>query len=330
MLDQAPTVYHPYLSGRYTVSAGLYRLGVQPVEGRVEHHTFAFDRSYPAFVASKVQARRRALHEYVAEAALQPRLRRAVLAWLVQAAVHDAGGGLTWDGHTFSNRWLGWAAGLDLEGGSCGPVRHFPAPLAHLVQGVEPLNALDFLAMNVPEDLAIVARTAQGHDYLAAVHVLSPQHWNPLDKVGRNFVTVHAPVAGSGPMNATAPRLLDAVIGRGPFVRFAWGLAMSAWLDHHPNAEPDGDRDGTPDFDPARAYLRVERQTLHGFPVAQGALFTIRPYVYPLAEVLNPERAAALASALRSMTPEQQLYKGMAHTMPAVLAWLDRQAQPLT
>ncbi|WP_274378950.1 heme-dependent oxidative N-demethylase subunit alpha family protein [Deinococcus cavernae] len=126
------------------------------------------------------------------------------------------------------------------------------APLAHLVAEVHPIGALDFLGLNVPEDLAVVARNAS-RDWLAAVHVLSPQHWNPLDKLGRDFVAVHEPVAGSEPMNRTAPRLVEAVISRGPFVRFAWGVSMGDRLDHHPNAPPTRTGRGHP-FRPGRRF----------------------------------------------------------------------------
>lgn len=331
MFPDPPTVYRPYLEGVYRVSAGLFRLGAQPVSWRedrqAEGHTFALDRDYARFVASKVAAHRRGAHEYGGEAGLTPELREAALAFVARTLAAESGGVMTWDGQHFTNRALGWSADLGLRWGSVEGVTRFEAPLASLVAGVTPLTALDFLGLNAPEDLAVIARASEGgRDWLAAAHILSPQHWDPRDKLGRNFVTVHTPVAGSGPMNATAPRLVEAVIARGPFVRFAWGVAMSDRLDHHPAAPPDEDRVGETRFDADRAFLRVERQTLTGFPAAQGALFTIRPYVYPLREaVATPEHARPLAAALRSMTPEQVAYKGLAPLFPDLLAWLDEQ-----
>lgn len=332
MFTRPPILYRPFLNGVYSVSAGLFRLGAQRVPWvggePVERHTFALDREYGRFVASKVAAHRRALHEYAGEAGLTPELRRAALTFIARTLAAESGGGMTWDGRTFRNALLGWAADLDPWWGSVEGLERFPAPLAHLASGVTPVNALDFLGLNAPEDLALVARDAQnGRDWLAAVHVLSPQHWDPRDKLGRDFVAVHLPVAGSGPMNATAPRLVDAVMTRGPFVRFAWGVAMSDRLDHHPAAPPDEDRATSTHFDPKGAFLRVERQTLTGFPEAQGALFTIRPYTYPLREaVADPDHARALAAALRTMTPEQVTYKGLTTLLSDLLAWLDGKA----
>lgn len=327
MILAPPTVYRPFLDGTYRVSAGLYRLGTQGLpwraDGAPERHTFALDDTYARYVSSKVAAHRRALHEYAGEANLTPALREAALTFTARTLAADSGGVVTWDGRTMRNDLLGWQARLDLRGGAVDDLRHHDAPHAALIRDVHPVNALDFLGLNAQEDLAVVARGPHG-DWLAATHILMPQHWDPRDKLGRDFVAVHAPVAGSEPMNATAPRLVDTVVTRGPFVRFAWGLSMGDRLDHHPAAPPDADRHDGTRFDPARAFLRVERQTLTGFPEAGGALFTIRPYTYPLAQaVADPAHAQALAAALRSMTPAQVRYKGLNTLLPDVLAWLD-------
>ena len=322
-----PTLYRPFLSGVYSVSAGLFRLGSQPIpwreDGHPESHTFALDHTYARFVASKAAAHRRALHEYAGEANLSPALREAALSFIARTLADESGGVMTWDGVSFRNTLLGWEAGLDLRRGSIESLSRSHAPLSHLAADLEPLNALDMLGLSTQEDLALIAR-GPGGDWLAATHVLSPQHWDPRDKLGRDFVHVHTPVAGSGPMNASAARLVDAVIDRGPFVRFAWGVSVGDRLDHHPAAPPDCDRAESTRFSPDGAFLRVERQTLTGFPGADGALFTIRPYTYPLREaVRTPEQARALAAALRSMTPDQVEYKGLGTLLDNLLGWLD-------
>lgn len=100
---RSPALYRPFLGGRYFVSAGLYRLGTQPVPwvgeasdgGQVEGHTFALDRDYPRFVASKVAAHRRALHEYVGEAGLTPELREAALACIARTLAAESDGVMT-------------------------------------------------------------------------------------------------------------------------------------------------------------------------------------------------------------------------------------------
>lgn len=322
--------YRPFLSGTYSVAAGLFKLGTQPIpwreDGASEGHIFALDDDYERFIASKAASHARALHEYAGEAGLTPDLREQVLTFMAEKLAAESAGRMTWDGRTFKNTALGWQADLELRWGGLENLQRFEAPLAHLCANLSPIHALDFLGLNAQEDFSIISRTAQS-DFLAALHVLSPQHWNPLDKLGRDFVAVHEPVAGIEPVSRTAPRLVDAVIMRGPFVRFAWGVSMGNRLDHHPNAPADEDRSEATTFEPDGAYLRVERQTLTGFPAANGALFTIRPYIYPLREaVKTPEYARALAAALRTMTPAQVSYKGLVVLMPALLAWLDEVA----
>jgi hypothetical protein len=101
-------------------------------------------------------------------------------------------------------------------------------------------------------------------------------------------------------------------------VRFAWGVTFDDELNHHPN------RPKTP-FDPAnpRAFLRVERQTIWGFPRVGAALFTIRTYLYDCNELRrDPATRDPLVSALRTMPPASLKYKGIAPYADALIAWL--------
>jgi hypothetical protein len=74
-----------------------------------------------------------------------------------------------------------------------------------------------------------------------------------------------------------------------------------------------------------KLWLRMERQTLRRLPHTQDVLFTIRIYVHPLHTLAaRPERAAALAEAIRALPPELQTYKSVRPFRQAILAWLDR------
>ncbi|MNT55581.1 hypothetical protein D3C72_1928250 [compost metagenome] len=58
--------------------------------------------------------------------------------------------------------------------------------------------------------------------------------------------------------------------------------------------------------------MRIERQTLKGFPEHHAALFTIRTTFRPLKEVAeDPERRELLRGAIATMSPEALIYKGM-------------------
>jgi hypothetical protein len=103
-------------------------------------------------------------------------------------------------------------------------------------------------------------------------------------------------------------------------VRFAWGITTDAHLNHHP--EGSADAPTRVSFDSARpaAFVRVERQTMWGFPRVGAALFTIRTHLLDCRELARAERAD-LAAAVESMTPESLAYKGLAWK-DDFLAWL--------
>ncbi|MBI2506452.1 MAG: DUF3445 domain-containing protein [Candidatus Latescibacteria bacterium] len=186
-------------------------------------------------------------------------------------------------------------------------------------------SALDALACQIQEDLAVVCRRADGSDWLAAVHLCCPNHWAAEEKVGRDFAQVHAPVAGMGPLNQRSADLIRAMIERGPYVRFAWGLGTDTRLNHHPEPPP-----GIPSanwqgrhFDPEtpRLFVRVERQVLWGFPQQEAALFTIRTYFRDCAR-LTPQERTQLGLAIASMSPETLAYKGLVAHRDPILEWL--------
>jgi len=108
--------------------------------------------------------------------------------------------------------------------------------------------------------------------------------------------------------------MLVTAVQKGPFFRFAWGLATDTRLNHHPDPRPG--------FDPAawqgrsvlaeggQLYLRVERQTINGLPACNAFLFTIRTYFYTIDELTATEKKA-LVMAVESMSPESLEYKGL-------------------
>jgi hypothetical protein len=101
-------------------------------------------------------------------------------------------------------------------------------------------------------------------------------------------------------------------------VRFAWGVTFDDALNHHP------DHPRTP-FDPRRprAFLRVERQTIWGFPSVAAALFTIRTYLYDCDALRrDPATRDPLVSALHTMPEASRRYKGLSDA-DGVIAWLE-------
>ena len=201
------------------------------------------------------------------------------------------------------------------------------------------------LCMEVCEDVAIMRRRPNGSNFLSAISLHSPNYWAASEKIGRDFTAIHDPVAGIQKINATAPQIVDAMIKRGPYVRFAWGVATDTRLNHHPEVPRGIDPalwagrsfDGSGGLRPqlqypevmagsaAPLFLRVERQVLWGFPEHEAFAFTIRTYFWDCKTLKqDPAKRQALISAIHSMTPESLVYKGLSQSKPAVLEWLSK------
>jgi len=182
------------------------------------------------------------------------------------------------------------------------------------------------IAMAIPEDLCVVQVDPGEGDRLVAAHVCAPSHWDPREKLGLSFRDIHAPVPGIEKVNAKAPSLVQALV-HGRYKRMGWSLTTDDRPNHHP--EPPRDFNGTPEtwqgktFDPdnPRLFVRVERQTFIGLPAVNAFLFTIRLYFHDC-RTMPPEERMQLRSAIRSMTPESQMYKGINGQVDAIVQWL--------
>ena len=97
------------------------------------------------------------------------------------------------------------------------------------------VSALDALFMQVQEDGAILSVGATGN-WLSMLHVMLPSHWDPREKIGRDFATFHSAVPGFGVLAKAQHQIAQAMIHRGPFVRFVWSFVTDTRLNHHPRA----------------------------------------------------------------------------------------------
>jgi hypothetical protein len=313
-----PPLYAPWRHGRYDVAPGLTKFGKPAAAGDpadADTRVFQIDATFARFRTAKLASRAKDLRAYVCSSGLAREVASAVAGFIARRLVDehpdvfrcersDHGARLHC---ALTNEVLTFDADTRLTGAATTSDLHPPYA-----------DSLDALAYQVQEDLAII-QTAGDRHWLAYAHVCLPNGWAPAEKVGRSFGDVHEPVAGMADMNRRGQefaRLMSAATDG--LVRFAWGVTFDDALDHHP------DRPRTP-FDPAhpRALVRVERQTIWGFPSVDAALFTIRTYLYdcePLRRdgVLGP----ALVTALRSMTPASRAYKGLASSFNELVAWL--------
>ena len=181
----------------------------------------------------------------------------------------------------------------------------------------EYLSVFDLLCSQLQEDFAVFCLNEQ-KDWLAAIHLCSPNHWAAAEKIGKPFDAVHAPVPDMEKTKNNYFKMLLSVIEKGPFTRFAWGIATDTRLNHHPDAPIGVDADywhgRKTDMQNPKFYLRVERQNLIGFNKLNAFLFSIRTYFYDIDELEKEERKFLLM-ALETMSRETLAYKGLTDKM---------------
>lgn len=189
-----------------------------------------------------------------------------------------------------------------------------------------PWRLAGLLSLVFAEDLAVVDGATGRLEWLA---VCLPSFWAPVEKIGRRFAEVHAPVADGDLLRSAGDALMRLVTDAGPWERFVWTVTPHPRLHGHPaRLDPRG-WDLTP---VSSAWWRTERQAFLPVAAPQGpqAVFTIRVDARPLAQALDtPERTRALKAALASQSAAVQAYRHLDAVMPALLAWLDDHADRL-
>jgi dimethylamine monooxygenase subunit A len=307
--DIAPARYFPPERGRYDVAPGLSRFGRDFGNGPADANVFQVDCRFRTYRDARLRARAERLSKYYRTHDLHPAVAATVTRFIARrlAAEHPRLFAL-------SERTDEVTLGCDLTGETLGFDALMRLREAMASNVVPPYaDALDALACQMQEDLAIVSTRGDDRHWLSAIHLCFPNHWAAGDKIGRTFADVHAPVAGMGPMNARQVEFVRAMIAATDgLVRFAWGVTTDDRLNHHPEPPPDVLAEAWRGraFDPAnsRAFVRVERQTIWGFPDAGAALFTIRTYFVDVADVRQDKsQRSQLVAAIESMSPASQL-----------------------
>ena len=196
----------------------------------------------------------------------------------------------------------------------------FDANLAAARDGsAAPLRAASLL---VQEDLILMRRGENGWR-LVAGSLCFPSSWSLLEKFGRPLHEIHTPVPAFGPGTRMAElihRMFDNLQGQG-VQRFNWSIQANADLYHPLSNVARIDRATNrpskfPDLEAAaRAFIRVERQTLRKLPISGDILFTIRIHLDPLSVLhAHPDRATlarSFAAQIGALDEAQLDYKGL-------------------
>lgn len=183
----------------------------------------------------------------------------------------------------------------------------------------ESKTKLDDLILLVPEDVAVICRNSSS-DWVAYLNLCSPSHWSAEGKIGKSFFDVHAPVPGIEKINRVAPAMVDAIITKGPFVRFVWSFVTDTQLNHHPDTVAS--RSWNPKLENP-FHLRIERQVTWPFPQLSAGLFTIRiSFISAQTIKANNHYKSNLESAISGMSEESLKYKGLWDFRSQILEFL--------
>jgi dimethylamine monooxygenase subunit A len=169
------------------------------------------------------------------------------------------------------------------------------------------------LAQVIGEDLCLMS-LVNGRWTLTAGVVVYPSRWNLREKVGRDIDAIHAPVPG---YEQSLINYMTPVFDR--LTRQVWRLN---WTLHATSELHQIERSAESAL-PDDYFWRTERQTLTRD--GDHVLFTIRNRAEPLRWIQqDPERAAAFAATLESMSSETRDYKGLVDDLPALVSYLTK------
>ncbi len=323
-----PARYDPASAGRYDIKVGLHKLDTDFGNGAADAKVFQLDNQWSHYRMQKLLARRELLNKYVCEDDSSPRACKALIKLLLTRLPREYP---QWF-YLRCPRKNGWVLDCKLTNETLKFDPDFNY-LGTTIDGVEEYSpippyasALDALACQIQEDLALVEVASDGGDRLSALHLCFPNHWSAQEKIGGSFAAVHGPVPGIKKISEQAGRLLQSLTQRGPFVRFAWGLATDTRLNHHPlraKGYPSENVWQGRAFhsDDPELYVRVERQVTHCLPSAAAFLFGIRTYFEDV-HSWGRERRFKLACAIETMNDDTLHYKGIAASRDEILGWL--------
>jgi len=319
-----PARYFPAQNGRYGVAPSLRPLGTPFGNGEADGRVFQLDIQFPEYRENALRCLRERPGKYSGSRDYPPPVAAAIARFFSERLAEEYPALFSLEqghgGARFACRLTGETLSFNGKMELTDVSGTVPAHPGYR-------NALDALCSQVQEDAAVVVEAEGGRDHLAAYHVCAPSHWAPEAKSGLGFAAVHAPVPGMETVNRVAGAMVDAMVRRGPFVRFVWGIDTHRGLNRHPEPPPGippGDW-WSPAFDGTLSspfVLRVERQVTWGLPEVGAALFLIRLSLTEASE-LDREQQALLRSALLSMSPESRAYKGITAYAEALLAYLE-------
>ncbi|WP_375514383.1 DUF3445 domain-containing protein [uncultured Nostoc sp.] len=314
------------MSGRYEVKPGMMAFGFCLGNTQADRQVFQIDDNFTHYRQAKLLVRRERLSKYYQTCNYSQAVAGAIARLIINRLTQEHP--QHFDCQKSIDNTLKFHSRLTKE------TLYLDAQLQ--LQQVEDssvvpayASTLDALAAQVQEDLTVICRSADGSNWLSAVHLCYPNHWSAQEKIGKDFATIHAPVAGMEKINRRGDAIANTMITHKPMVRFAWGLSTDTRLNHHPEPPPGVSvnqwQGRSFDLQHPKLYLRIERQVIWGLPEYEAALFIIRTYFRDCSVVKkDPMLRSKLYAAIQSMTPESLIYKGLVESKTSILEWLEK------
>lgn len=316
-----PAFYFPLQNGRYEIKPGLFPFATDLGNGACDSQLFQFDNTFSEYRNNKLVAANESRDKYIC---LPP---PGISLFAINQFIVNSLCKQHPEYFVFDPRLQQLDCKLTNEQLLFNPGYKLNTEHSHLDSQATYLNSWDALAMQVQEDMAVMQIDNEGKTKLVALHLCAPNHWAAEDKINQDFLSIHENVPGMERINQRSREINLASLHKGPFVRFAWGLATDKRLNHHPLAPENIAREDWQgrSFTPSNPelYLRVERQTLTGFSADGLVLFTIRTYFYPVVQLSTQEKIL-LFNAIQTMTDEALLYKGLQQSKAAISTWLKK------
>ena len=317
-----PAHYFPISTGRYEVKASLSRLD-KSFGNPQDNKVFQIDTQWSDYFRDKQQAREENLEKYYLTADFDRETRRAMITLMLNQLCEE------YPDHfqVFKEKDGNFTLECKLSHSKACFSEDYQ--LISTKDGLHKINRdyidlFDFICSHIQEDVSVIQIDGK-HDVVAALHLCLPNHWAAKDKIGKCFAGAHMHVPNMDKINKSMETLSQQLITKGPFIRFAWGLATDARLNHHPQAPQGLDpvlwrgRQFNPDK--PELFLRVERQCMIGLKKVNAYTFFIRTYIENV-KTLSAEERGNLVSAIESMGDEVLKYKGLDKSRDDIIAYL--------
>lgn len=320
--------YFPIENETYVLAPGLRPLGFDFGNGAFDKKVFHLTREFKRYRENKIDCRKERLSKYFCKKNLSEERASELSCFLISRFVSEYPEIFSFNDQVLTCLHTKDRIIVD---------ENYRLVSFQSEEKISPLveDVIDALLLQVEEDVALVCREKDGgekKDFLGLLHLCSPSHWSAEDKIGMNFFDIHAPIPGIEKINRVASKLVDTMVEKGPFVRFIWSFVTDLRLNHHPHA-PEGIDEKEwkgRSFNKEQKipfYFRIERQVTWGLPKTDSALFTIGVSFLSAQEIKDdPRKRRELLGALKSMTPESRVYKGVDGCFDELIAWLELEA----